>query len=518
MSFESVINRINEFATSNINVTFKEDSLDMVLVKKLADSNTIIEGKASGNQTHIAFSSGEMDIFPYLHNYRYLEADFKSEEYNNKFKRKFVLKLPITLLENNLKYLDNEEIQENKEIHTYTTIGRSRRKPKKEGGPSSYQIEMSYLDLDDPKFIDFRNRLIENDYLIILKITNTVEYFVLGIKNSDAIEFNLSQYIGFHFKDNAPIILVDLPQKKEFNDINLEHPEIGELLDFNPNLIIYGPPGTGKTYLVNSLKKYFDYYKFITYHQSYSYEQFVEGITAKVNNDSHTVEYLVEDGIFKEICEYANENPHENVALFIDEINRGNISKIFGELITLIESSKRKGQLEETSVTLPYSKKPFIVPQNLYIIGTMNTADRSIVLLDSALRRRFSFFEISPKFDDFNEGNEKIKETIRAVKKVNEIIQKELGKDQRIGNSYFYKLLAIKDEKLEQTIKSIWIYQILPLLQEYFYNNPKKITELLGNLVDASEQRFSFNINYSISVSELLEQLKIMGDDSDNEI
>ena len=200
------------------------------------------------------------------------------------------------------------------------------------------------------------------------------------------------------------------------------------------NTILYGPPGTGKTFnTINEalkivdvdsfetnkndrtkLKEKFDelvndkQIRFVTFHQSYSYEEFVEGIRAKTDKaNNNTISYTVEPGIFKKICEDAKDTPEANYVLIIDEINRGNISKIFGELITLIEDTKRIGSKdnETLSVTLPYLNEPFSVPNNLYIIGTMNTADRSLALMDTALRRRFEFIEKMPKPEEIKNSD-----------------------------------------------------------------------------------------------------------------
>jgi len=365
------------------------------------------------------------------------------------------------------------------------------------------------------------------------------------------------------------------------------------------NQILYGPPGTGKTYnTINKAisiadpqfdlsqsrakvkEKYDELVKagqvvFTTFHQSMSYEEFIEGIKPH-KTEENDVYYDVEKGLFRSICEKASEKRiksnnfaevysrllqeidsapesklvletlsqakeftiyknskgnirfHANTekayegvikkeilkhylrtgealdwpsytksiskylidkysysqaeedvskryVLIIDEINRGNVSQIFGELITLIEESKRLGNPEELRVTLPYSKKEFGVPANLYIIGTMNTADRSVEALDTALRRRFSFVEMMPDLEVLN-GKEingiSLKELLSTVNKRVEIL---LGRDHTIGHSYFI------DVKTDQDIRNTFKDSIIPLLQEYFYGDYEKIGMILGN-------------------------------------
>jgi len=137
-------------------------------------------------------------------------------------------------------------------------------------------------------------------------------------------------------------------------------------------------------------------YEFVTFHQAYSYEDFVEGIRPELDEESGELSYSPQDGVFRRICQRAEADPEHRYAIFIDEINRGNVAKIFGELITLIETDKRTSGDKGMRITLPYSREPFGVPKNLDIYGTMNTADRSIALLDTALRRRFRFKELMP--------------------------------------------------------------------------------------------------------------------------
>ena len=373
-------------------------------------------------------------------------------------------------------------------------------------------------------------------------------------------------------------------------------------LTYPLNQILYGPPGTGKTYSVVSkaleiiegnasddrskFKKYIEtgQIKFITFHQSYGYEEFVEGIKAETKNDN--VSYKIEDGAFKRICKRANgdkillkdvkeelteddfkklyenyvdklplfsnntygkilETPtdkqpfyiyknnqysilikpqnsndpktiscdklikdifyndnygmpsyepviiqdilsqeyesyktnhiNQNYILIIDEINRGNISKIFGELITLIEPSKRLGADDEIMVELPYSKEKFGVPSNLYIIGTMNTADRSIALMDTALRRRFEFVEMMPEYDTLNKIIIEGINVGKMLKTINERIEYLYDRDHTIGHAYFINVSDLK------TLANVFKNKILPLLQEYFYDDWEKIRLVLGD-------------------------------------
>ena len=371
------------------------------------------------------------------------------------------------------------------------------------------------------------------------------------------------------------------------------------------NQILYGPPGTGKTYSVvrkaleiiegnasddrSKFKEYVEkgQIKFITFHQSYGYEEFVEGIKAETKNDN--VSYRIEDGAFKRICKRANgdkiplkevkeelteddfkklyenyvdklplfsnntyrkilETPtdkqpfylyknnqssilikpqnsndpktiscdklikdifhndsygmpsyepviiqdilsqeyesyktnhiNKNYILIIDEINRGNISKIFGELITLIEPSKRLGATDEIIVELPYSKEKFGVPSNLYIIGTMNTADRSIALMDTALRRRFEFVEMMPEYDELNKINIEDINIGKMLKMINERIEYLYDRDHTIGHAYF---MSLKSDTDIEELALIFKNKILPLLQEYFYDDWEKIRLVLGD-------------------------------------
>lgn len=218
------------------------------------------------------------------------------------------------------------------------------------------------------------------------------------------------------------------------------------------------------------------HYVFTTFHQSFSYEDFIEGIKPVMEEGQENVTYKIENGVFKELCLRAQNDLNNRYAIFIDEINRGNVSQIFGELITLIEQDKRIGAKNEIKVKLPYSKKEFGIPMNVDVIGTMNTADRSVEALDTALRRRFSFVEMMPEykelyniqFDDFNLGE--------VLEIINQRIEALLDRDHTIGHSYFINILPNDTEALKEAFGN----RIIPLLQEYFYHDYEKIALILG--------------------------------------
>jgi DNA polymerase III delta prime subunit len=249
------------------------------------------------------------------------------------------------------------------------------------------------------------------------------------------------------------------------------------------NTIFYGPPGTGKTYtLLNVCMERFteSKCKYITFHQSYCYEDFVEGIKPVMPEEgSGLLSYEIKPGIFMNMVEMALNDPNHNYALLIDEINRGNIASIFGELIALIEDDKRKGAENELRVQLPYSRQEFVVPDNLYIIGAMNTADRSVEALDTALRRRFTFEAMSPQPEWIQQPVNFEVDLKSLLIMINGRIEKLLDKDHCIGH-YYFTGIEKKDDPLKE-LRLIFKTRILPLLEEYFYGDAGKIGMVLGD-------------------------------------
>ena len=261
---------------------------------------------------------------------------------------------------------------------------------------------------------------------------------------------------------------------------------------------------------------------FVTFHPSYSYEEFIEGLTVALDAqsvESGQVRYEVKDGLFKRLCsraligamgeecqldpklckwseayaEYRRIQPVDweaapRFVLIIDEINRGDISKIFGELVTLLEADKRLGAENQLTARLPVSGDDFGVPPNLYIIGTMNTADRSIALVDIALRRRFGFVEMNPDFDVLEKEHieknrdelesglyELLNKSVQAIIRINQRLcnDRTIGRDRQIGHSFLFKVFRTSD------LTMVWQYEILPLLEEYCYSDYGKLNRLL---------------------------------------
>lgn len=317
--------------------------------------------------------------------------------------------------------------------------------------------------------------------------------------------------IRFAFRDEVQDHTWFLQNLPHWGGLPADEAPLPDLVKRSPlNLILYGPPGTGKTYRTmaeavricrgladndpllhdpvrrRELRHAYEELRgqgqigFVTFHQNYAYEDFVEGLRPQPLADGIGFTLKAQPGILRRMADAAEASAEEHV-LVIDEINRANISKVFGELITLIEPDKRLGMDEGMRLTLPYSNARFGLPANLHIIGTMNTADRSIALLDTALRRRFEFRELMP--------NASLLRPIDGIDlaglltTLNERIEYLFDREHQIGHAYFIRCETRND------VNEVMRHKVIPLLAEYFYDDWAKVAAVLGDGDDGEGDR-----------------------------
>lgn len=354
------------------------------------------------------------------------------------------------------------------------------------------------------KGIERTNDFYVSPVLRVLNLVNASQSYVATITYLYIMDKNLQKELKT-IKSTGPRNIVgeeELMEKARKLKTCLEIEREPRTSKIHPlNCIFYGAPGTGKTYSTAEyalaivegravdrskksplerkqvMKTYNEYIKkgqvvFTTFHQSYGYEEFIQGLRPDTKSDN--MSFMIVDGVFKKVSDLALNDADNNYVIIIDEINRGNISKVFGELITLIEDDKRWGELNETCVTLQ-SGAPFAVPNNLYIIGTMNSADKSISLIDAALRRRFAFIEQKPEADLVEDNTLK-----KVLVSLNALLADELdSSDLLIGHSYFLN-------KTVDDLPAILNNSIIPLLYEYFYDNKRKVASVLKDSVEGT--------------------------------
>ena len=357
----------------------------------------------------------------------------------------------------------------------------------------------NYINLDKTN-IKFINYKLPNYSQNIKTLPNGKEYLNLcdnlledikKINIKDFPELSKKAWEFSHNKYDRSKFLKEVYITEKEKERGKEYDKLKNLILDKKNIILQGSAGVGKSYAAKRLaysiigEEDNERVKMIQFHQSYSYEDFIIGYRPAKGKEG----FKLKKGVFYKFCKKVemDENKENKYFLIIDEINRGNISKIFGELFMLIENDKRG---EKYALELVYKDdEKFFVPENLYIIGLMNTADRSLAMLDYALRRRFAFYDMKPAFksEQFKEyqknlKNSKFDNLIKKVEELNKVIKEDLGEGFCIGHSYFCNLETVEIDKLSLIIE----FELIPLLKEYWFDDNEKVKKWedeLGNSI-----------------------------------
>lgn len=468
MVFNDAIKIVSDVLRST-GTRINENGYDGIIVKKLEASNTLDEGRTT-NQTHIAITGSQMDIFPYLRS----EGYFNNLESDAALKKYFITQVPVILTETNVRYLETENGIQNSEISfvasqnkTQTSIIRSKR------ASQADQIQVSLINCDGKDFIKFRKLLHSNSYLIILKRKEKFEYLAFGIIPDKGIvgDGGLAQLNNQFFKlDTKTIVNIE-------NVLPNNNGEGSERIAGGTNILLYGVPGSGKSWTIeHEYCKPSTNVERLVFHPDYTYADFIGQILPNVAENGQ-VSYKFTPGPFTTILKDAYQNPDKEYILIIEEINRGNAPAIFGEVFQLLDRIKEDnnngeyptgtseyGITNENIAKIVYgdSKQKIRIPSNLSIIGTMNTSDQNVFTLDTAFQRRWEMRLIENNFEHVDKrlANAQILDTgvtwQTFCDKINSIIvgnsaRMTSSEDKRLG-AYFVHLQDLYfDDRMDHT-------------------------------------------------------------------
>ncbi len=465
MVFNEAIRIVSDVLRST-GTRINENGYDGIIVKKLEASNTLDDGRTT-NQTHIAITGSQMDIFPYLRS----EGYFNNVESDATLKKYFITQIPVTLTETNVRYLEAENGIQTSEISfvasqnkTQTSIIRSKRSNQAD------QIQVSLINCDGKDFIKFRKLLHSNSYLIILKRKEKFDYLAFGIIPDRGIvgDGGLAQLNNQFFKlDTKTVVNVEniLPNNKGEDRI------VG-----GTNILLYGVPGSGKSWTIeHEYCKPTTNVERLVFHPDYTYADFIGQILPNVAENGQ-VRYEFTPGPFTTILKNAHQNPSKEFILIIEEINRGNAPAIFGEVFQLLDRIKEDnnngeyptgtseyGITNENIAKIVYGdpKHKIRIPSNLSIIGTMNTSDQNVFTLDTAFQRRWEMRLIENNFEHVDKkiANAQILDTGVTWKtfctEINDIIvgnnaRMTSSEDKRLGAYFVHLQDLIFDDKMNQ--------------------------------------------------------------------
>ncbi|WP_106498344.1 AAA family ATPase [Lentibacillus sp. Marseille-P4043] len=545
--YNDVLNILEQLLDKlNINLDMGEfdDNIEAIWIKKLKATNTIQKDRKS-NQVHIAITGKSLDLFPYIENYQFLIAE--KENADNSFKRRFLMKIPVTLNMDNLNYLlDDDESLFHSNIHCFTTFAKHREE-RNQGELCSSN--------DSKEFVNFRHLLSTNDFLIFLKRKREVGYIVLGIKESDGSVFTeyLKQgtYIGYgNFNPSRDkSTLVDFREHTLLENnstyiISEESPRIKGI-----NLILYGAPGTGKSF---ELSKRFPNNKVrVTFHPEYTYYDFVGSYKPlplyKSTNESHQlytyegkkinvgepiIDYQFVPGPFTLALKKALSNESQIITIVIEELNRANAPAVFGDLFQLLDRDKT-GKSEYTirpslelynylKKEIEWLPKEIYLPSNLNIVATMNSADQGVYVLDSAFKRRWNFEYMPIELEGIEHEDEKVQYSDKLVPwrdfvgNLNENL-KEIGinEDKLIG-PYFLKPGEPSNKTLVASKLLIYLWDdVVRHYRHRLFKNGIKTFGILNTKFLNGEEVFQFTFNETAVINQYIEENDNNGDSND---
>ena len=519
MSFNEMIEKVSSVLTG-LGIRINSNDYDGVLIKQLRSSNTLDENRTT-NQTHIALTGVQMDIFPFLSSYGYFESDYS--ERNEALKKYFIVKVPFVINEVNYQYLlDNTttsnptpitDFDDTGNKKTYSCVFRSRR------NDAADQTQWSLLDKDDASFINFRKIINANDYVVVLKVKNKFMYSIFAIKEDDAEaleEFNNK----FDILNTATVVDID----------NLVNDDTNEQFIDGQNVLFYGVPGTGKSYRIKrTYHPTIDNSERVVFHPDYTYSDFVGQIlpeTKKDDNGNDIISYPFTPGPFTRILKKASkeENKDKPFYLIIEEINRGNAPAIFGEIFQLLDRCDETDKSDDPSVNIGESvysinnadiakevygnsEHPVKIPANLFILATMNTADQNVFTLDTAFKRRWIMKSIKNNINDCGHANNHIcGRNLTWLKFATEINNRILeygegnlsSEDNRLG-AYFVKANELNDSSVfaEKVLMYLWNDAFKYDREKVFKNQYKSLEQLIDgfeeNAFDIFVDSFEFD-------------------------
>ncbi|SMC18783.1 AAA domain (dynein-related subfamily) [Clostridium acidisoli DSM 12555] len=500
---------------NNQDMTIIPNNYDGIIVKKLEASNTLDAGRTT-NQTHIAITGAQMDIFPYLKAEGYFSKDY--EEQDNELKKYFITQIPVFLNKINIDYLNGKELNDvinfnnSNQKRVLTSVVRARRKNQAD------QLQMSLINFDSQEFVLFRKMIHSGDYLIVLKRKEILEYEFYGVKKAD-IDANIGSLNDL----NNIFVKLSTNTRVDISALQVSYNNVIE----PHNRIIFGAPGTGKSYKLNEDRKKFfkDKYERVTFHPNYSYAQFVGNYKPKPKfriDGTEYVSYEFVPGPFLRTWIKAQNSikndENANYLLIIEEINRANVAAVFGDIFQLLDRSM-DGTSEYEIATSEDMREYLIkeggfaadevatirIPNNMYIWATMNSADQGVLPMDSAFKRRWNF-----EYLGINEASSKIKDTEITLKPYgtikwdmlrisinNALIEADVNEDKLIG-SFFLSDKELKSSSIDEIFKSkLLMYLFEDVLKHRKGKLFKSELNTFSKIIEAynkSEEIFDFDV------------------------